>query len=295
VRRSANSKIREELEGLFMAGMVPVAARERIGPRYKLDDPPALPAANGELTMTQVLVLCYHAISTNWNADLSVTPEGFARQIGHLMSRGWRAVTFSEAVLAPGRERVLAITFDDAFASVKRYAAPVLARYEAPATVFAPTAFMDSGAPLEWSGVAQWKQSPFAGELAAMGWPELRELAQSGWEIGSHTCTHPRLTTLDDERLAEELTRSRDRCAQEIGRPCRSIAYPYGDVDARVAAAAAAAGYEAGAKLAADLHHEGPLRFPRVGIYHPDGWPRFRLKVAGPTRRLRASALGRAR
>jgi peptidoglycan/xylan/chitin deacetylase (PgdA/CDA1 family) len=148
---------------------------------------------------------------------------------------------------------------------------------------------MDSGADLAWPGTAHWQQSPFAQELTAIDWSGLRELADAGWEIGSHTHTHPRLTSLDDAQLRQELTESRERCAQELGRPCRSIAYPYGDVDARVAEAAAAAGYEAGAKLAPDLRTEGPLRFPRVGIYHPDGWARFRLKVAGPVRRLRQS------
>jgi peptidoglycan/xylan/chitin deacetylase (PgdA/CDA1 family) len=245
--------------------------------------------------MAKALVLCYHALSPGWDADLSVTPEAFDRQIGYLLHRGWRGTTFTEAVLHRGPGRVLAVTFDDAFASVKRYAAPILARYGVPGTVFAPTSFMDSGADLEWPGVSHWKQSAFAGELAAMDWADLRELAQAGWEIGSHTCTHPYLTALGDDALSEELVRSRERCAQELGRPCRSIAYPYGDVDGRVAAAAAAAGYLAGAKLAADLREEGALRFPRVGVYHPDGWRRFRLKVAGPARRLRATSLSPAR
>jgi peptidoglycan/xylan/chitin deacetylase (PgdA/CDA1 family) len=239
--------------------------------------------------VADVIVLCYHAVSPRWDADLSVTPDTLDRQIGYLLARGWRATTFTDAVLGRASGRILAITFDDAFASVARYAAPILARHGVPATVFAPTSFMEGGAALAWPGTAQWQRSTFAPELTAMQWPDLRALAESGWEIGSHTCTHPRLTTLDDARLRQELTDSRERCARELGRPCRSIAYPYGDVDARVAAAAAAAGYEAGAKLASDLRTEGALRFPRVGIYHPDGWPRFRLKVARPLRRLRRS------
>ena len=245
--------------------------------------------------MVKALVLCYHALSPGWDADLSVTPEAFDRQISYLLSRGWRGTTFTQAVLHRGPGRVLAVTFDDAFASVKRYAAPILAAHGVPGTVFAPTSFMDGGADLEWPGVSHWKQSAFARELAAMDWADLRELARAGWEIGSHTCTHPYLTRVGDDALREELVRSRERCAQELGRPCQSIAYPYGDVDGRVAAAVAAAGYLAGAKLSADLRDEGALRFPRVGVYHPDGWRRFRLKVAGPTRRLRATSplLGR--
>ena len=239
--------------------------------------------------MSEVIVLCYHAVSPDWDADLSVTQEALDRQVGFLLGRGWRATTFTDAVLGSARSRVFAVTFDDAFASVLSLAAPILHRHGVPATVFAPTAFIDGEIDLEWPGVAHWKESAHAGELAAMTWPDLRRLADAGWEIGSHTCTHPHLTRLEDAALRDELVASRERCAEALSRPCRSIAYPYGDVDARVATAAAAAGYEAGAKLGADLIHEGPLRFPRVGIYHPDGWARFRLKVAGPVRRLRRS------
>lgn len=252
----------------------------------------SLPAADD---MADVIVLCYHAVSPRWDADLSVTPEALDRQVGYLLARGWRATTFTDAVLGRTPGPSLAVTFDDAFASVARFAVPILARHRVPATVFAPTDFMDGGAQLAWPGTDQWRASPFADELDAMDWDGLRALADAGWEIGSHTCTHPRLTSLDDAALARELTESRERCSQELARPCRSIAYPYGDVDDRVATAAAAAGYEAGGKLAADLQEEGSLRFPRIGIYYPDGWPRFRLKVARPVRWLRASALTRGR
>lgn len=240
--------------------------------------------------MRDVIVLCYHALSPTWPADLSVTPERFERQITHLLD-GRRAVTFTDAVTGTDPGRFVAITFDDAFGSVSRYAEPILSRYGAPATVFAPTGFMDGGSMLAWPGVSHWNESEFAPELAPMDWDELRRLAAAGWEIGSHTVTHPHLTTLENSALRRELEDSRARCSERLGLPCRSIAYPYGDVDDRVAAAAAAAGYEAGAKLAGDLRAEGPLRFPRIGIYHPDDWRRFLLKVARPMRRLRAGRL----
>lgn len=239
--------------------------------------------------MRDVVILCYHAVSPRWHADLSITPAALERQIGHLIDRGWRATTFSEAVLGDAPGRALAITFDDAFASVRDYARPILARHGAPATVFAPTEFMDGGRRLDWPGVEHWSRTEFARELEPMSWSDLRELAAGGWEIGSHTCTHPRLTTLDDDKLVGELARSRARCLDELG-SCRSIAYPYGDVDARVAAAAAQTGYQTGAKLSRDLRRDGPLLAPRVGIYHGDDWTRFRLKLARPPRLARAMA-----
>jgi peptidoglycan/xylan/chitin deacetylase (PgdA/CDA1 family) len=105
--------------------------------------------------------------------------------------------------------------------------------------------------------------------------------------VGSHTRTHPRLSELDDQRLAAELGGSRSECAEELGRECTSIAYPYGDVDDRVALRTREAGYLAGAALGRSLRRSNPHREPRIGIYNVDtGW-RFRLKMAAPSRRMR--------
>ena len=74
------------------------------------------------------LVLCYHAVSPTWPADLSVTPANFERQLQILLGRGYRPVTFTEAVQSPTASRVVAITFDDGFASVHANAWPILRR-----------------------------------------------------------------------------------------------------------------------------------------------------------------------
>src|SRR5689334_18453942 len=85
-------------------------------------------------------VLCYHALSESWPATLSVTPARFEEQIFHLARRGYRGVTFSEAVRAGFDEPVVAVTFDDAYTSVLEIGLPLLERLEWPATVFVPTA-----------------------------------------------------------------------------------------------------------------------------------------------------------
>jgi peptidoglycan/xylan/chitin deacetylase (PgdA/CDA1 family) len=124
--------------------------------------------------------------------------------------------------------------------------------------------------------------------MHCLTWDELGELAQEGWEVGSHTCSHPHLTQLPDAELAAELERSRAACEDRLARPCKSIAYPYGDVDGRVVAAAGAAGYRYGATLP-ETRFKGaePLDWPRIGIYHRDDSRRFRLKVSRFVRRVR--------
>ncbi len=241
--------------------------------------------------MTDILVLCYHAVSPTWQAPLSVTPASLEAQLSELVARRWRATTFTDAVLRRPYPRTLAVTFDDAFLSVLTQAEPILGRLGIPATVFAPTAFMSERQRLRWAGIDQWLETPFAGELECMCWDDLRRLSGSGWEIGSHTCTHPRLTRLDEKAIHSELEASRLECERQLGVPCTSIAYPYGEVNARVADAAEKAAYRAAARLSSGLAPDGPLRWPRVGIYHGDQRWRFNAKVNGTLRWLRTTRL----
>ncbi|HWE08015.1 MAG TPA: polysaccharide deacetylase family protein [Solirubrobacteraceae bacterium] len=247
---------------------------------------------SGGRVVNDVLVLCYHAISPTWTAGLSVTPEALKAQLTTLVRAGWRGATFSDAVTRTPWRRTLAVTFDDAFASVLDRAYPILTDLGLPATAFAPTAFIsDDRGRLEWPGIDMWTRTGSGSELVSMSWDELRFLAAQGWEIGSHTRTHPHLTELDDETLRRELEGSRQECSAGLGAPCETLAYPYGDVDARVAEAAAAAGYAAAAALSSSLRPSGPHRWPRVGVYHDDHMLRFRLKIDRTVRRIRATRM----
>jgi peptidoglycan/xylan/chitin deacetylase (PgdA/CDA1 family) len=235
-----------------------------------------------------VLVLCYHAISERWKADIAVTPKKLREQLEVLVRRGYRGATFRDAVTSRRDAPTVAVTFDDAFMSVYETARPILAALELPGTVFAVADFV--GTRLSWSGIDQWRDGDHDDELRGMSWAQLESLAREGWEVGSHTCTHPRLTKLDDDALRHELRRSKVACERALGVTCHSIAYPYGDVDDRVAAAAADAGYAAGAALPARLHSGDRLRWPRIGVYCDDSPRRFRMKVSPVVRRLRVAA-----
>jgi peptidoglycan/xylan/chitin deacetylase (PgdA/CDA1 family) len=79
----------------------------------------------------------------------------------------------------------------------------------------------------------------------------LRELVTAGFEIGFHTRDHEALDRLDDAALRRALTDGRERLEAIAGGELRTIAYPFGIADARVAAAARAAGYRAGFTLVA--------------------------------------------
>jgi peptidoglycan/xylan/chitin deacetylase (PgdA/CDA1 family) len=73
----------------------------------------------------------------------------------------------------------------------------------------------------------------------------LRRLAASRVEIGFHTRRHDVLPALGDAELADAMRAGRSELEDVVG-PLRTISYPHGLADARVAAAARAAGFEAG-------------------------------------------------
>jgi peptidoglycan/xylan/chitin deacetylase (PgdA/CDA1 family) len=238
--------------------------------------------------MSNPILLCYHAVSESWPAPLSVTPQAFERQLRVLSARGYSGETFTDAIRAPEGARTMAVTFDDAYRSVFEIAFPILSKLGHRGTVFVPSAFAGSEAPMAWPGIDQWLGGPHEPELLPMSWDHLRRLAEAGWEIGSHSRTHPMLTQLDDDAVARELAESRRECEEGLDRQCTSVAYPYGDHDERIVRAARAAGYETGCSLYS-RHPPEPLCWPRIGVYHPDDGARFRLKVSPVGRRFRAS------
>lgn len=206
-----------------------------------------------------------------------------------LVGSGYRGATFLEAVTGPPAQKAVAVTFDDAYRSIMELAFPILSRWGLPGTVFVPTDFAGTDIPMAWAGNDRWLHGPYESEMLCMSWEELGQLADAGWEIGSHTKSHPRLTELDDATLAAELSGSREECERRLERPCRSMAHPYGHPDERVLEATREAGYVAAADLPDRFNRATPFMCPRVGVYHRDADRRFRLKVARATRRLRTS------
>jgi peptidoglycan/xylan/chitin deacetylase (PgdA/CDA1 family) len=67
-----------------------------------------------------------------------------------------------------------------------------------------------------------------ARERELMSWAEVKEVADGGITISSHTHTHRVLATLDPASQKEELALSKAMLEEKIGRRVRSIAYPVG-------------------------------------------------------------------
>lgn len=177
--------------------------------------------------------LCYHRVPR-------AARRNFERQLRFLGRHG-RFVGADEAVRlleegAAERERLFLLTFDDGYADNVDVALPVIREVGVPAILFLVSHWLD--APPGRPGREQGYMNP--GDAAA--W------AQAGLEVGSHTATHPRLSTLGAAAVEQELRASAQRLAAIIHAPIRHFACPWGvagaDFDvSRDPALAAACGY----------------------------------------------------
>jgi peptidoglycan/xylan/chitin deacetylase (PgdA/CDA1 family) len=230
--------------------------------------------------MSRILVLRYHAVSERWDFHLAVTPGALEAQLSRLVRRGYRGATFHDALTKAASGKTLVVTFDGGFRSTHELARPVLTGLGLPGTVFVPTGFIDEGGLAEWPGLDVWVGGPDEDELSLMSWDQLRGLCDLGWEVGAHSRSHPRLTHLDDAELGEELKACKADCQAALGRGCRSLSYPYGDVNRRVVEAATAAGFETAAGLPVNYGAPHTMNWPRIAIERKDTMIGFELKLA---------------
>lgn len=196
--------------------------------------PPAPAQVRGPAARrTAIPILTYHVIGTPYvgtpNLGLWVRPDVFAAEMAALRRAGYWGITLGQAWRAwtrgdPLPRRPVVVSFDDGYRGDYTKARPVLRR-------------------LGWPGVLNLELN----DVGPRNLPasEVRGLIRSGWEIDSHTITHPDLTALPAQRLHYELVASRQQIRRRFGSRAYFFCYPDGRYNAAVEAAVQAAGYRA--------------------------------------------------
>lgn len=105
-------------------------------------------------------------------------------------------------------------------------------------------------------------------EFVLADWDQLRRMGESGFEIGSHTMSHPLLTALAKDEIAWELQASAAKIRERLGKTPRHLAYPFGGYDEDIARLAAAAGYATAVTTERGSCGKGddPYRLRRCGL-----------------------------
>lgn len=107
-------------------------------------------------------------------------------------------------------------------------------------------------------------------KFRAVTWEQLKELSTDGMEIGSHTINHPIMSRIDKNTLIEELTASKERIENELGKTVVSFCYPNGkpdDLNSAVCGQVEKAGYK-GAVVSYNRVSGGwePYMLPRMAV-----------------------------
>jgi peptidoglycan/xylan/chitin deacetylase (PgdA/CDA1 family) len=220
----------------------------------RLPPPPAEVRGQAARRM-RIPILMYHVIGTRPAAapypDLWVTPAAFRAQMIALRDGGYRGVSLRRAFDGlqhggPLPRKPVVVSFDDGYRGDYVAARPVLRR-------------------LGWPGVLNLEvRNVRPGDLTAA---EVRGLIASGWEVDSHTISHPDLTSVDAARLRAEVVDSRRALRRRFGVAADFFCYPSGRYDSRVVTAVRSAGYlGATTTVEGEATSASPFTMPRVRV-----------------------------
>jgi peptidoglycan/xylan/chitin deacetylase (PgdA/CDA1 family) len=218
-----------------------------------------------------VPILEYHAIQpppSGAEFPQQFVPQAdFQRQMQWLKDKGYEAVTLTQVETAWYEHgelppKPIVITFDDSYLSQYVAAFPELQH-------------------LGWKGVlnlvAQGSDLPDA---------DVKKMLDAGWELGSHSITHPDLTTLGPAELEREVAGSREILKRRFSVPVENFSYPFGLYDDTVISAVHKAGYVgAQAEVPGSATAAHPYILNRIEIELDDG-------LSGFTEKLRSAESG---
>jgi peptidoglycan/xylan/chitin deacetylase (PgdA/CDA1 family) len=185
-----------------------------------------------------VPILVYHQFSDNHSDKLTIKKENFYEQMLYLKENGYKVIGLDQLLdfmefKSPLPEKSIVITIDDGWSSAYEIAYPILKKFGFTATLFVYTDFIE-------------------GEMA-MTWSQLKEMAENGFDVQSHTHSYQSLTMVKDnesfksyfDSLVQEIETSKMAIRQHLNLDCRYLAYPYGETNPLVVSLVKKLGYRA--------------------------------------------------
>ena len=196
-------------------------------------------------------VLMYHKIP---NVPLAtkhqtyVTKDNFARHLAYFKKRKLTPITFADYLkfasgefpLADFPRRPLILTFDDGYLDNYTNLLPLMQQYG-----YRGVLYLLGDFEIRYN---KWDADfdPEEPRSEIMDLAQKQAFVAAGWEIGAHTMSHPRLTTLPLPEATAEIQRSKTALEAALHTEIGSFAYPYGDCNEAVKNAVRAAGFALG-------------------------------------------------
>jgi peptidoglycan/xylan/chitin deacetylase (PgdA/CDA1 family) len=195
-------------------------------------------------------VLAYHSIDPDGSL-LSVHPNTFRSHLAWLRDNGYETLP-SIDVAPPVKEdwghKKVAITFDDGFQELHRYAFPLLREFSYTATIFVTVGCVGRTAAWmerDWCTITRRitprlrlgpddserhvRQLRRCSGRRLLSCAEIAEMHAYGIDFQSHSWSHPFFSNLTPQAARWELAESKAQLEQRLGKPVGCFAYPYGD------------------------------------------------------------------
>jgi peptidoglycan/xylan/chitin deacetylase (PgdA/CDA1 family) len=243
-------------------------------------------------TPERIKVLMYHRVVRDEVVSAEARPytinvDMLEGQVRTLEKLGYSAITFHDvALFRRGAlnlpKKPVIISFDDGYEDTHRLAFPVLREYGMKAVVFV---LGDRSI-----GSNSWDAQNNITSAPLMTERQILELHAAGFEIGSHSLTHRKLTGLTRDEAWDEISRSRILLEMTLNDTVRSFSYPYGLLNDQLRLLVQEAGYEFACGV-----YSGPSVFGvdfmdirRIEPSEKDDALRFRLHIATPYQKMGA-------
>jgi peptidoglycan/xylan/chitin deacetylase (PgdA/CDA1 family) len=203
---------------------------------------------HGTLNSDRIKVLMYHRIVESESLshsypDLCTHVSEFRSHLTWLEKWGFTPITFEDYHLCKTGElwlpkKPVILTFDDGYVDTFNNAFPLLREFGMKAVLF-----VMGNRLLRTNAWDQPAGLPLAELISDQ---QILELHTAGFEIGSHSMNHVRLSDIPRDQAWEEISRSRMVLEILLNAPVRSFAFPYGQVDEATKRMVYDAGYAVG-------------------------------------------------
>ncbi|MDD2387861.1 MAG: polysaccharide deacetylase family protein [Bacteroidales bacterium] len=172
------------------------------------------------------MILMYHNIDDEIGFN-TISTENFEEQIKYLKSRTKLSIVsindYLKNIKHQKNKKIVTISFDDAYVSIKSKVLPIIKKYNIPIIVFVPVGLV--GKHNTWDTVNGHKQ------INILNWNEIRELNNENLiTFGTHGLNHISLGNADLETVKNEFEKSKEILEAEIGKAVECFSYPFGQL-----------------------------------------------------------------
>lgn len=151
------------------------------------------------------------------------------------------------------------ITFDDGYKHISDPLLVLIDKYKIKPIIFIPTYFIGKS--------NAWDYSYLLKKDSHLDKYEIKTLSQAGVKFGTHGHSHTAFIKLSNNKLKEELNKSKQILEDIIGSKVDSISYPFGRYNRNILETTAEAGYKFGYTMNFPTSDDSPLTIGRYPIY----------------------------